>query len=153
MLTSAPGAAPLALLPVTLEVWLLPAAAPSVLPTPAAVIVVERRVARVEEDGVVVTGVAAVVVVSCPGKTVELVEVRLVPVLVLLVVELDPPALTPFGGGLARLGFVKAPIPHGIASPFGWSAFAGAVVVPVVVAIANRVVQRRLPGSAGSENW
>lgn len=43
-------------------------------------------------------------------------------------------------------------MPQGMASPFGWVVFAGAVVVPSAAAIVKRVVQR-MEEDAGVVNW
>lgn len=39
------------------------------------------------------------------------------------------------------LPLASAPVPHGIASPLGWSALEGVVVEPSLEAMVNRVVQ------------
>jgi hypothetical protein len=44
------------------------------------------------------------------------------------------------GGGTAEEASTRAPVPQGILSPFGWSAFSGATVSPVEEATVKRVV-------------
>ena len=57
------------------------------------------------------------------------------------------------GAALAVEGSTRAPVPQGMAEPSGSVAFVGSVVVPSEAAIVKRVVQVRLEGAAGEENW
>lgn len=56
------------------------------------------------------------------------------------------------GAGTAREGSTRAPVPHGMASPFGSVASLGGVVFPFASAMAKRVVQR-VSGESGDVNW
>lgn len=109
--------------PSVTEAWL--PAAPDVLPRP------------------VVTSAEAVEVTDMEVD-VEVVGTAVPPVVALAAKE---------GAGLTIAAFTKAPVPHGILSPFDWVALGAGSTSPVEDEMAKRVVHVGLETSLGEMNW